>query len=182
MIILASKSPRREQLLKQAGLEFIICPSDVDEIIDDHLSPKEVVLELAKQKACAVFNNYPNDLVIGADTIVVLDNDILGKPINHEDAYQMLKCLSGKTHQVLTGVTLVKSGKIESFVSESKVTMKPFDHKTIDQYVKSGEPMDKAGAYAIQGLGKDLVERYEGDYYTIMGMPIDQLIDKLKDF
>jgi septum formation protein len=182
MIILASKSPRREQLLKEAGIEFIICPSDVDEEIDLNMSPKAIVMELAKQKAQAVFLKYPNDTIVGADTIVVLENQILGKPMDQEDAYRMLKILSGKTHQVFTGVTIIAKEKTESFISESLVTMKPFSHENIKKYVESLEPMDKAGAYAIQGLGSQLVEKYEGDFYTIMGLPIFELIAKLKSF
>jgi septum formation protein len=182
MIILASKSPRREQLLKEAGIEFVICPSDIDEEIDSNLSPEEIVMDLAKQKALAVSMKYPKDVVIGADTIVVLQKKILGKPKDQEDAYQMLKILSGVTHQVFTGVTLVTEGKIETFLSESKVTMKPFSHERILKYVESLEPMDKAGAYAIQGLGGELVEKYEGDFFTIMGLPISQLLLKLKTF
>jgi septum formation protein len=182
MIILASKSPRREQLLKEAGIEFVICPSDIDESMDLNLSPEEIVMDLAKQKALAVSLKYPKDIVIGADTIVVLQKKILGKPKDEEDAYQMLKTLSGVTHQVFTGVTLVTEGKSETFFSESKVTMKPFSHERISKYVESLEPMDKAGAYAIQGLGSELVEKYEGDFFTIMGLPISQLLLKLKAF
>jgi septum formation protein len=182
MIILASKSPRREQLLREAGIKFIICPSDVDEDIDLNMSPEAIVMELAKQKAQAVFLKYPNDIIIGADTIVVLGNQILGKPKDQEDAYHMLKTLSGKTHQVFTGVTIISKEKTESFLSESQVTMKPFSHENIKKYVESLEPMDKAGAYAIQGLGSQLVEKYEGDFYTIMGLPIFELLTKLKSF
>ena len=180
MIILASKSPRREQLLKDAGIEFIMHPSDIDEFVDQNMPPESIVLELAKQKAEDVATKYQDHLVIGADTIVVYQDEILGKPKNEDDAFRMLRLLSGKTHSVFTGVTLVKGHKKKSFYSESKVTMKTLSDKEIINYIETKEPMDKAGAYAIQGLGKHIVDTYEGDFYTIVGLPIEKLLEAIK--
>jgi len=182
MLVLASKSPRREKLLKDAGLEFITCPSQIEEIIDDRLSPNEVVIELAKQKARDVSLKYPNDLVIGADTIVVCQDEILGKPTDENDAYRMLKMLSNQKHSVFTGVYLIQNGIEKGFNSETCVWMKNLSDLEIWNYIKTKEPMDKAGAYAIQDGGKHLVLRYEGDFFTIVGLPLKALLEAIKTF
>ena len=182
MLILASGSPRRAKLMKDAGLDFIVEPSFLDEIADEKLKPNDLVTELAKMKATHVAKKYPNDIVIGADTIVVYEDNILGKPKDEEDAYRMLKLLSDDRHVVYTAVALVKGDKIKTFVSESEVWMKSLSDLEIRNYIKTGEPMDKAGAYAIQGDGGSLVDHYNGDFFTIVGLPLKDLLEQLKGF
>ena len=183
MLILASSSPRRAKLLKDAGLDFIIEPSLLDESIDEEkFKPSELVLELAKLKALQVALKYPNDIVIGADTIVVFEDDVLGKPKDEEDAYRMLKKLSGERHVVYTGVCLTRGEQLISFVSEAEVSMKELSDLEIRNYIQTNEPMDKAGAYAIQGEGGNLVDHYKGDFFTIVGLPLKELMENLKKF
>jgi len=177
-IILASGSPRRKELLAQAGFDFEVEVSNADENVAEE-SPTEMVEELAARKAEAVVNLHnkkeDNCLVIGADTIVVLDGKILGKPSDEADARAMLASLSGRTHQVYTGVALfsVKEGIIEkktTFHECTDVTMVSMTEKEIADYVASGDPMDKAGAYAVQGIGKVYLKGYDGDYNSIVGL------------
>ena len=183
MLILASSSPRRAKLLKDAGLDFIVEPSLIDESIDDEkFKPSELVLHLAKMKALQVALKYPNDIVIGADTIVVFEEEILGKPKDEEDAYRMLKKLSGERHVVYTGVVLTRGEQLVSFVSEAEVSMKELSDLEIKNYIQTNEPMDKAGAYAIQGEGGNLVDHYKGDFFTIVGLPLKELMENLKKF
>jgi len=182
MLILASGSPRRAKLMKDAGLDFIVEPSFLDEDTDEKLKPVDLVTELAKMKAVYVAKKYPNDIVIGADTIVVYEDHVLGKPKDEEDAYRMLKLLSDDRHVVYTAVALVKGEKIKTFVSESEVWMKCLSDLEIRNYIKTGEPMDKAGAYAIQGDGGSLVDHYDGDFFTIVGLPLKELLEQLKGF
>jgi len=183
MLILASSSPRRAKLLQDAGLEFIVEPSHIDEAIDDEkLKPQELVLELAKLKALSVAEKYPNDIVLGADTIVVFEDEVLGKPKDEEDAYRMLKMLSGERHVVYTAVVLTRGEQLISFVSEAEVSMKSISDLEIRNYIQTQEPMDKAGAYAIQGEGGNLVDHYKGDFFTIVGLPLKELMENLKKF
>ena len=196
-IILASASPRRKELLEQIGLEFEICPAKGEEIITKTI-PEEVVMELSKQKAdevAAMVNSYgeqhkdittPSDiLVIGADTVVAYGGKILGKPKDEEDAKQMLAMLAGNTHCVFTGVTLVlidKSGKAGElvFYEKTEVTMHAMTQQEIERYVASGEPMDKAGAYGIQGKCAIYIEKINGDYNNVVGLPISRIYQELK--
>ncbi|PKK93964.1 MAG: septum formation inhibitor Maf [Tenericutes bacterium HGW-Tenericutes-6] len=182
MLILASSSPRRAKLLEDAGLEFKVEPSHLDETMDESLEPRELVIELAKMKALHVASKYPNDVVIGADTIVVFEGQVLGKPKDEEDAYRMLRLLSDDRHVVYTGVCLVKGNQVKTFVSETEVWMKYLSDLEIKNYIQSGEPMDKAGAYAIQGDGGALVDHYKGDFFTIVGLPLKELLEALKTF
>lgn len=182
MLILASSSPRRAKLLKDAGLDFIIEPSNQEEPIDLKMKPQDIALELAKMKAIHVAAKYPNDVVLGADTIVVFEEEILGKPKDEEDAYRMLKKLSGDRHVVYTGVAVVKGDTVKSFVSATEVSMKKLSDLEIWNYIKTGEPMDKAGAYGIQGGGGSLVDHYKGDFFTIVGLPLKDVLDVLKSF
>ncbi|MDX9692061.1 MAG: Maf family protein [Acholeplasmataceae bacterium] len=183
MLILASSSPRRAKLLQDAGLDFIVEPSHVDENIEDEkLKPHELVLELAKMKALSVAAKYPNDIVIGADTIVVYEDEVLGKPKDEEDAYRMLKKLSGERHVVYTAVALSRGEQMVSFVSETEVSMKVLSDLEIRNYIDTKEPMDKAGAYGIQGEGGNLVDHYKGDFFTIVGLPLKELMENLKKF
>lgn len=179
-IILASKSPRRAEILKMAGIDFSIVPSNVDENIKI-ISPTSYAMELSRLKANDIFKAYPDEIVIGADTIVVIDDIILGKPKNEEDAFDMLKKLSGKTHTVITGVTIVGKDIFENFECTSFVKMYENDDNTIKNYIKTKEPMDKAGSYGIQGKGAILIEKIEGCYYNIMGFPIEA-VRKIKHY
>lgn len=174
-IILASSSPRRKMLLEQLGLEFEIVVSDVEEKVEAGLTPEEVAKSLAYQKAMSVADPLKgNYLVLGLDTIVVIENEILGKPGNESEIYEMLRKLSGKTHQVLTGICVVNilegSHLIECDISNIK--FREISDEEIKAYIKSGEPFDKAGSYAIQGLGGVFVEKITGSYSGIVGLPV----------
>lgn len=170
--ILASASPRRKELLEQCGYNFEIIPSECEESVPEGLSPKDIVEGLAYQKALDVYSMHPDRIVLGADTVVCFDGEILGKPKDEKDAKRMLKMLSGQTHEVRTGFALL--GKGVEFVS-SEAAMVTFFHLTdeqIDNYIKTGEPMDKAGAYGIQGKGAVLVRSVLGDYFNVVGLPV----------
>ncbi len=181
MIILASGSPRRAKLLTDAGIKFKIITSDVEETFDPNLEPKEVAMYLARLKAKHIADSHPNDIVIGSDTIVVFNNKILGKPIDEQDAFRMLDVLSDQWHTVYTGVSMIKGDIEDNFFDQTKVKMKALSHLEIKAYIKTGEPMDKAGSYGIQGEGRHLVEKYEGDFFTIMGLPLKKVLDRLKN-
>ena len=178
-VILASQSPRRIGLLKTVIENFQIIPSEIDEVCNFDLSPEENAMLLGRKKATFVAKQHPHHLVIGADTLVVLGNKIIGKPTDAENARQILSKLSGQEHKVITGVAVVHS-KTFSAVSISRVRIKTLTQNEIDLYVESGEPVDKAGAYAIQGKGSFLVESYDGSYSNIVGLPIDLLKDLLQ--
>lgn len=181
-IILASSSPRRRELMATAGLEFEIIVKDVDESIPDGTAPIDAAKMTAKKKALAVAAEHSDCVVIGADTIVVADKKILGKPADKADACAMLKMLSGIEHEVITGVCIVCGDKTENFASVSKVKFYELTDEEIEAYVATNEPMDKAGAYGIQGRGCTLVEKIEGDYFNIVGLPVAELNRKLKNF
>ncbi len=185
-IVLASASPRRKELLKQLGLEFEICVSDVEEKVTETI-PSKVVEELSFQKAEAVFRQLQGDvLVIGADTVVALEGEILGKPKNPQHAAEMLKDLQAREHQVYTGVTIFQrigeSERSNTFSESTYVKFYPMTDEEIVSYVESGEPMDKAGAYGIQGLGGRFVEQIKGDYNNVVGLPIARLYQELKKY
>ena len=182
MVILASGSPQRAKLLQDAGLEFKVVASEINESLDERLKPVDFVLELAKLKAVHVAALYPDDVVIGADTIIVYEDHIMGKPANKEDAYRMLKTLSDDRHVVYTAVALIKGESIKTFVSEAEVWMKNLSDLEIRNYIATGEPMGKAGAYAIQGEGGALVDHYKGDFFTIVGLPLKDVLNALKSF
>ena len=174
-IVLASQSPRRRQLLGQMGLEFTTQSPEIDESAFHGRDARDLVETLSRQQT-------PDTLVIGADTVVVLDGDILGKPRDGAEAEAMLAALSGRDHQVFTGVTLCQGDRILTQAEETQVTFRPLTGQEIRQYVSTGEPMDKAGAYGIQGLGGLLVEGIRGDYHNVMGLPICRLGRMLLDF
>ena len=180
-VILASQSPRRVELLKTVIKNFQVIPSNIDETFKSNLSPEENAVFLSRKKAAWVSKDHPHSLVIGADTLVVLENKIIGKPVDTEDACQILHRLSGREHKVITGVAIIHSKTISSF-SISRVRIKHLTQSEIISYVNSGEPMGKAGAYAIQGQGSFLVESYEGSYSNIVGLPVDMLKILLKKF
>ena len=178
-VILASQSPRRIELLKTVIENFRVVPSKIDEIWGTDLSPEENAILLGRKKATSVAKLHPHHLVIGADSLVVLEIKIFGKPTDTEKARHILRQLSGQEHKVITGVTVVHS-KIFSAASISRVRIKTLTSNEINSYVKSEEPMDKAGAYAIQGKGSFLVESYDGPYSNIVGLPINLLKNLLQ--
>lgn len=171
-IVLASNSPRRKELLSQAGIDFIVDPADIEENTNEVL-PEKVVEDLSRQKALAVLQKHQGQIVLAADTVVAFDDKILGKPKDEEDALKMLTELSGRNHQVYTGVTIVKEdGSIITFSECTTVSMYENSEDTIKSYIASKEPMDKAGAYGIQGLGAVLVKGIKGDYNNVVGLPL----------
>ena len=180
-LILASSSPRRKELLELLGIPFQVRVSDVEETYQDGLQPEEIVMELARIKSIAVAETNKKSIVIGADTIVVSDGKVLGKPADKEEAISTLRQLSGKVHQVYTGVALIKTGNTHLFYEKTDVEFWPLEEKQIEQYVLTGEPFDKAGSYGIQGYGSLLVKRIEGDYFTVVGLPVSRLNRELKD-
>ena len=181
-LILASQSPRRKVLMGFITTEFTVDVSTEEEKAEEGLAPAELVTSLALQKAKAVAARHPGDVVIGCDTVVAVGDRILGKPKSEDDAADMLRLLSGKQHQVYTGVALVQDDREETFVSSTGVTFYPLEEELIQWYVSTGEPADKAGAYGIQGNGSVLVEGLEGDYFTVMGLPVARLYRELKRF
>ena len=182
-IVLASQSPLWRQLLGQMGLEFTTQSPEIDESAFHGRDARDLVETLSREKARWVARQQtPDTLVIGADTVVVLDGAILGKPRDGAEAQAMLAALSGRDHQVFTGVTLCQGDRILTQAEETQVTFRPLTGQEIRQYVSTGEPMDKAGAYGIQGLGGLLVEGIRGDYHNVMGLPICRLGRMLLDF
>lgn len=179
-IILASASPRRRELLAQAGFEFEVVTSDVDEVVDPSLTPDKLVMSLARQKAQAVAQNRADCAVIGSDTVVVLDGKVLGKPRDEADAVRMLESLSGRKHEVYTGVCIAFAGETHCFFERTSVNFCELDGEQIKAYVATGEPMDKAGAYGIQGKGCVLVEGIEGDYFNVVGFPVSRFCREYK--
>ena len=187
MLILASASPRRQELLRSAGFAFRVQASDVPEMELSGETPSECAVRLAREKALAVGQRFPNDVVLGADTIVVVDGAMLGKPANEVDAARMLRLLSGRTHEVITGVCVLAAtdgGKRELRTASERtvVTMARFSEREIADYVATGEPMDKAGGYAIQGIASRWIPRIEGDYTNVVGLPIALVSKVLQEF
>jgi septum formation protein len=203
MLVLASASPRRQDLLRSAGISFIVQPADVDETPLARESARECAERLAKEKAMTVWQKRPQDLVLGADTVVVVDNVILGKPTDGEDAARMLRMLSGRVHQVNTGVCLVRAlasgqwsvvsktasrlevgtdhAEVRTGAETTLVTMSKISDQEIRDYVATGEPMDKAGAYAIQGIASRWIPRIEGDYSNVVGLPVALVYRMLRE-
>jgi septum formation protein len=181
-IILASTSPRRKEILENIKLNFEIVPSPYEEDMSLPLTPTELVKELSKGKASAVASNYTDAVVIGADTIVAHGEKVLGKPKSVEQAKEMLKMLSGTTHSVITGLTVIDTatGTMYNEAIETKISLKELSDKEIDAYIATGEPMDKAGSYAIQGFAALFVTKIEGDYFGVMGLPVSRLGEILK--
>jgi len=181
MIILASSSPRRQELLRNAGISFVVQPADVPELPLKGELPRAYAERLAREKAQAILRQRPGDVVLGADTVVIVDEHILEKPLDAADAARMLRLLSGRKHEVITGVSLAGAG-LEDVRSESTlVTMNPLSEDDIRSYVATGEPMDKAGAYAIQGIASRWISRIEGDYCNVVGLPVALVWRMLKE-
>jgi septum formation protein len=183
-IVLASASPRRRELLTKIGLNFIIDPSDCPENLERDLDPVELAQVVSLEKAQAVASKHPDAIIIAADTIGILRGKIIGKPHTAEEAIRMLKTLSGRSHRVVTGITVIDTNNHQTITRavETRVHLKRLSDTEIKNYVKSGEPLDKAGAYAIQGLGSVLVEKIDGDYYNVVGLPLNSLAEALKRF
>lgn len=202
MLVLASASPRRQELLRNAGISFAVQPADVDETPLKDEAPRACAERLSREKALAVWRSRPHDAVLGADTIVVVDETILGKPVDAKDAARMLRMLSGREHRVITGVCLIKpvpgtqhpvpsgrSGARDENRNENLhlgsettlVTMCEISDKEILDYVATGEPMDKAGAYAIQGIASRWIPRIEGDYSNVVGLPVALVYRMLRE-
>ena len=180
MIILASKSPRRKELLSFITTDFTVKSADVDETLPQGITPDKAVEYLSKIKAQPLKNE--SDIVIGADTVVALDGKILGKPRDEADAFATLRMLSGREHSVFTGVSVIKGEKIETFSVQTKVKMFELTDEEIEEYIATAEPFDKAGSYGIQGKGSLLVEKIDGDYFNVVGLPISRLSRVLKLF
>ena len=183
-IILASGSPRRKELLTAAGIKFDIDISDYEEDMTLDLSPHELAKYLSKDKASTDAERHKDAVIVAADTFVVLKGEILGKPHTKEKAKEMLKKLSGQTHSIVTGFTIIDTatGKTISEAHESKLYFREILPEEIDEYVNSGEPLDKAGAYAVQGGGGKFVEKIEGDYSNIIGIPMKAFLEKLRAY
>ncbi|HKV81450.1 MAG TPA: Maf family protein [Candidatus Sulfotelmatobacter sp.] len=197
MLVLASASPRRQELLRNAGISFAVQPADVDETPLKNEAPRDCAERLAREKALTVWRSHPQDAVLGADTIVVVNETILGKPVDAEDAVRMLRMLSRKMHQVITGVCLVSpafrgqgagtrdqephSEQVRIASETTVVTVSEISDQEILDYVATGEPMDKAGAYAIQGIASRWIPRIEGDYSNVVGLPVALVYRMLRD-
>lgn len=180
-LILASKSPRRADLLRQMGFQFTVLSVPVDESCPEISNPVELVMTLSKRKAEAVVHKVKEGLIIGADTVVVLDNEILGKPVDEKDAARILRKLSGKTHQVYTGFSLVEcAGRTISDYEETSVTFHTLSDWEIQSYIETGCPLDKAGAYGIQGRSGLFVKRIKGCFYNVVGFPLNKFYEQLK--
>ena len=182
MIVLASASPRRAQLLAQAGVAYVSDPSDCDESFADSLPPEEMVQALSRRKAEVVAKRHANEVVLAADTVVALGDTVLGKPRDRDEAVAMLLSLAGRTHRVCTGVTVTNGSKTETFVSVTRVTFAPFTKEEAEKYAATGECDDKAGAYGVQGVGAVFVERIDGDYFTVVGLPLCETCRVLRTF
>jgi len=194
MLVLASASPRRQELLRNAGIPFVVQPTDIPEAPQAGESPRACAERLAREKALAVFHDRPHDIILGADTIVIVDSQILGKPRDPADAVRMLRLLSGRSHHVITGVCLVgprselrtenqvPTTAFEDTRSETTlVTVNVLSDEEIQAYVATSEPMDKAGAYAIQGMASRWISRIEGDYFNVVGLPVSLVYRMLRE-
>ena len=178
-IILASASPRRKEILELADLKFDVMPSNAQEITTK-TAPNEVVMELASIKAKDIYKkSEKQSMIVGADTVVAYQGQILGKPTDEADAKRMLTMLSGQTHEVYTGVCIIEDGKTKTFYEETKVTFYEISDEQIDHYIKTGEPMDKAGSYGIQGKAAVFIKGIEGDYYNVVGFPIARFLQEI---
>jgi len=180
-VILASGSPRRRQLLELIGIPHEVRPSNIDETMRPRETPRRHAERLAREKASAIATREPDVITIAADTIVVVNRKVLGKPRDTDDARRMLAMLSGREHTVLTAVAVARGRKLRSAIEEVKVKFRRLREDEIDAYIATDEPMDKAGAYGIQGFGATIVECVDGDYFAVMGLPLARLVTLLRD-
>lgn len=181
-LILASTSPRRQELLKQVGIDFSVKVSDIDESNVTIINPVEKVQQLAYLKGKSVHTKHDNEIILSADTIVVCNNIILSKPSNKEAAYDMIRTLSGHKHEVYTGVAIRSALEETVFVEKTEVQFWPLEDKEIARYIEADEPYDKAGGYGIQGMGALFVKRIIGDYYNVVGLPLSRTVRELRSF
>ncbi len=180
-VILASKSPRRKELLEKCGIFFSCVPAEIEETLKDPSDLAGSLKDLSYRKARSVLQEHPGSLVIGSDTIVVCDGEVLGKPHDEQEAYEMLRKLSGRQHQVMTGLCFISSERTYTDVTVSDVYFQELTDEEIWDYIRSGECMDKAGAYGIQGLGGRFITSIRGDFYSIMGLPVNLVYNELKN-
>jgi septum formation protein len=180
-VVLASSSPRRRELLNLIGIDHEVRPANLDESMRPREAPRRHAERLARDKASAVAMRDPDLITIAADTIVVINRKVLGKPVDREDAARMLAMLNGREHTVITAVAVSRGKKLRSAIEEVKVRFRRLREEEIEAYIATGEPMDKAGAYGIQGYGATIVERVEGDYFAVMGLPLVRLIGLMRD-
>jgi septum formation protein len=180
-VVLASSSPRRRELLNLIGIAHEVRPANLDESMRPRETPRRHAERLARDKASAVAMRDPDLITIAADTIVVINRKVLGKPVDKEDAARMLAMLSGREHTVITAVAVSRGKKLRSAIEEVKVKFRRLREEEIEAYIATGEPMDKAGAYGIQGFGATIVERVEGDYFAVMGLPLVRLIGLMRE-
>lgn len=180
-VVLASASPRRRELLNLIGIPHDVRPANVDETMRPREAPRRHAERLAREKASAIAVRDPNLITIGADTVVVINRKVLGKPADAEDAARMLGMLSGREHTVITAVAVSRGRELRSAIEEVRVKVRRLRDDEIEAYIATGEPMDKAGAYGIQGFGATIVERIEGDYFSVMGLPLVRLVGLMRD-
>jgi septum formation protein len=181
-LVLASQSPRRAELIGRLGLDFETVPADIDESYLSGETPPQHAERLSREKALKIAAGRPEALVIGSDTIVVIDGEVLGKPRDRAHAIEMLTRLSGREHEVCTGVAVAHQGRVETGLERVRVRFRTLDARAAAEYVETGEPMDKAGAYGIQGFGSALVEGIDGDYFAVMGLPVVRMLDLIARF
>ena len=180
-VVLASASPRRRDLLDLIGIVHKVRPANIDETMRPRETPRRYAERLAREKASAIATRDPDLITIGADTVVVINRKVLGKPADATDAARMLRMLSGREHTVITAVAVSRGRKLRSAIEEVRVKFRRLRNDEIDAYIAMGEPMDKAGAYGIQGYGATIVERIEGDYFAVMGLPLVRLVGLMRD-
>lgn len=181
-IILASKSPRRKQIMEMLNIPFEIIVADIDEKINNKNNLRMEIERISFLKAMKIFNDNKDSIVIGSDTIVTINNEILGKPKDKQEAKHMLSLLSNNVHQVITAVTILSNKESETFSTISDVYFNDMSEKEIDEYIETNEPIDKAGAYAIQGIGAKFINKINGDYYSIMGLPLSELNKRIQKY
>jgi septum formation protein len=180
-VVLASASPRRRELLNVIGIPHEVRPANIDETMRAREAPRRHAERLAREKASAVATRDPDLITIGADTVVVINRKVLGKPVDRGDAERMLRLLRGREHTVITAVAVSRGRKLRSAIEEVRVKFRRLRDDEIEAYIATGEPMDKAGAYGIQGYGATIVERIEGDYFAVMGLPLVRLLGLMRD-
>jgi septum formation protein len=180
-VVLASASPRRRDLLNLIGIVHEVRPANIDETMRPREAPRRYAERLAREKASTIATRDPDLITIGADTVVVIDRKVLGKPADAADAARMLRMLSGREHTVITAVAVARGRKLRSAIEEVRVKFRRLRDDEIEAYIAMGEPMDKAGAYGIQGYGATIVERIEGDYFAVMGLPLVRLVGLMRD-
>ncbi len=180
MIVLASSSPRRHLLLEMLGIDHIVDPADIDENFVDGEPAEELAVRLAREKASVVAERHPGEVVLSADTLVVLESEVLGKPSSATDAERMIAKLAGREHRVVTAVALAKDGELWDRCDVTRVWFRALSEEVISAYVATGESLDKAGSYGVQGYGAVLVDRIEGDYFGVMGLPVRLVVELLE--